>query len=91
MADSIILNQVVPLGTHPPLRLFSINGSLVELLDKSIGSRLWIIMRNKKEFVGTLSGFDDFVSKLTCSLTRLHSSFIHSFIVALPAFRYGLD
>jgi hypothetical protein len=37
--------------------------SILELLDKSIGSPLWIIMRNKKEFIGTLCGFDDFVSK----------------------------
>lgn len=33
-----------------------------ELIDKCIGSRLWIIMKGDKEFLGTLRGFDDYVS-----------------------------
>lgn len=35
-----------------------------ELIDKCIGSRLWIVMKGDKEFLGTLRGFDDYVS--TC-------------------------
>ena len=35
-----------------------------ELVDKCIGSRIHIIMKNDKEIVGTLLGFDDFVSIL---------------------------
>jgi U6 snRNA-associated Sm-like protein LSm5 len=35
----------------------------LELIDKCIGSRLWIIMKGDKELVGTLRGFDDYVSK----------------------------
>ena len=34
----------------------------VELVDKCIGSRIHIIMKNDKEIVGTLLGFDDFVN-----------------------------
>ena len=34
----------------------------LELVDKCIGSRIHIIMRNDKEIVGTLLGFDDFVN-----------------------------
>lgn len=34
----------------------------LELIDKCIGSRIWVIMKNEREFVGTLQGFDDFVS-----------------------------
>uniref|UniRef100_A0A915HLK5 U6 snRNA-associated Sm-like protein LSm5 n=1 Tax=Romanomermis culicivorax TaxID=13658 RepID=A0A915HLK5_ROMCU len=34
----------------------------LELVDKCIGSRLWIIMKNDKEIVGTLLGFDDYVN-----------------------------
>lgn len=34
----------------------------LELVDKCIGSRIWIIMRGDKELVGTLRGFDDFVN-----------------------------
>ncbi|UXI22621.1 hypothetical protein NH340_JMT08564 [Sarcoptes scabiei] len=35
----------------------------LELIDKCIGSKIHIIMKNDKEIVGTLLGFDDFVSK----------------------------
>lgn len=35
-----------------------------ELVDKCIGSRIHIIMKNDKEIVGTLLGFDDFVNIL---------------------------
>mmetsp|Transcript_4818 Transcript_4818/g.7304 ORF Transcript_4818/g.7304 Transcript_4818/m.7304 type:complete len:85 (-) Transcript_4818:23-277(-) len=34
----------------------------LELIDKCIGSRLWIIMKGDKELVGTLRGFDDCVN-----------------------------
>lgn len=33
-----------------------------ELIEECIGSRLWIIMRGDKEFVGTLRGFDNYVN-----------------------------
>lgn len=36
----------------------------VELVDKCVGSKIHIIMKNDKEIVGTLLGFDDFVSIL---------------------------
>eukprot|EP01016_Furgasonia_blochmanni_P051155 TRINITY_DN800_c0_g1_i11.p2 TRINITY_DN800_c0_g1~~TRINITY_DN800_c0_g1_i11.p2 ORF type:complete len:100 (-),score=8.22 TRINITY_DN800_c0_g1_i11:202-501(-) len=32
----------------------------LELLDKCIGSKIWIMMKNDKEIVGILRGFDDF-------------------------------
>jgi len=34
----------------------------LELIDKCIGSRIFIIMKNEKEIVGTLLGFDDCVN-----------------------------
>eukprot|EP01134_Creolimax_fragrantissima_P007319 CFRG7319T1 len=34
----------------------------LELVDKCIGSRMWVILKNNKELVGTLLGFDDFVN-----------------------------
>ena len=43
----------------------------IELVDKCIGSRIHIIMKNDKEIVGTLLGFDDFVSIL-CNRIRDH-------------------
>jgi U6 snRNA-associated Sm-like protein LSm5 len=36
----------------------------LELIDKAIGSQIWILMRGKTELVGTLRGFDDYVSIL---------------------------
>lgn len=35
----------------------------LELIDKAIGSQIWILMRGTKEIVGTLRGFDDYVSE----------------------------
>ena len=32
------------------------------LIDKSVGSRLWVIMKGDKEIVGTLKGFDEYVN-----------------------------
>jgi hypothetical protein len=34
----------------------------LELIDKAIGSQMWILLRGTKEVVGTLRGFDDYVS-----------------------------
>ncbi|KAJ3189001.1 RNA-binding protein lsm5 [Irineochytrium annulatum] len=34
----------------------------LELVDKCIGSKIWVLMKSDKEFTGTLLGFDDFVS-----------------------------
>lgn len=42
-----------------------------ELVDKCIGSRIHIVMKTDKEIVGTLLGFDDFVSILCKQQTRL--------------------
>lgn len=32
----------------------------LELIDKAIGSQIWILMRGTKEIVGSLRGFDDY-------------------------------
>lgn len=34
----------------------------LELIDKAIGSQIWILMRGTKEIVGNLRGFDDYVN-----------------------------
>ena len=34
----------------------------LELIDKAIGSKIWILMRGKTEIVGVLRGFDDYVN-----------------------------
>ena len=40
------------------------------LIDKCIGSKIWILMRNDKEIVGTLRGFDEYVNMV--SLIAFH-------------------
>jgi U6 snRNA-associated Sm-like protein LSm5 len=42
----------------------------LELVDKCIGSRLYILMKNEKEFLGTLKGFDDFVNMVLTDVTE---------------------
>jgi small nuclear ribonucleoprotein (snRNP)-like protein len=59
------------------------NTSLIlptELLDRCVGSRIWVLMKNDKELVGTLRGFDMYVNmvrgRCSCSghLTALRVS-----------------
>ncbi|XP_021963004.1 U6 snRNA-associated Sm-like protein LSm5 [Folsomia candida] len=42
----------------------------LELVDKCIGSRIHIIMKNDKEIVGTLLGFDDYVNMVLEDVTE---------------------
>lgn len=57
--------------------------NVLELVDKCIGSRIHIVMKTDKEIVGTLLGFDDFVSILFIVLnTLLTNAFsLHDFIL----------
>lgn len=49
----------------------SVNSLLpLELIDKCIGSKIHIIMKNDKEIVGTLLGFDDFVNMVLEDVTE---------------------
>lgn len=54
VADAAAGSQVLPL----------------ELVDKCIGSRIWVIMRGDKELVGTLRGFDEFVNMVMEDVTE---------------------
>ncbi|KIW62067.1 U6 snRNA-associated Sm-like protein LSm5 [Exophiala xenobiotica] len=42
----------------------------LELIDKCVGSRLWIVMKGDKEFAGTLLGFDDYVNMVLEDVTE---------------------
>jgi len=33
-----------------------------ELVDRCVGSQIWVVMKGDKEFSGRLAGFDDYVS-----------------------------
>ena len=43
----------------------------IELIDKCVGSRIWVIMKGDKEFAGTLLGFDDYVNMVLEDVTEL--------------------
>lgn len=42
----------------------------LELIDKCIGSKIHVIMKNDKEIVGTLLGFDDYVNMVLEDVTE---------------------
>jgi hypothetical protein len=44
--------DATPAAAAAPSRLLPL-----ELIDKCVGSRLWVVMKNEREFVGTLRGF----------------------------------
>ena len=44
--------------------------TFAELIDKCIGSRMWVVMRGDKELVGTLRGFDDYVNMVLEDVTE---------------------
>jgi len=46
----------------------------LELIDKCIGSSLWIIMKGNKELVGTLRGFDEYVNMVRAPLPPASSA-----------------
>jgi hypothetical protein len=50
-------------------KMSSIKMMPLALLDKCIGQRLWIIMKSKREFAGTLRGFDDFFNMVLENVT----------------------
>ncbi|CAL8579738.1 RNA-binding protein lsm5 [Xanthoria parietina] len=49
-----------------------------ELIDKCVGSRLWVIMKGDKEFAGTLLGFDDYVNMVLEDVTEFDYSGSHT-------------
>ncbi|KAK1829672.1 hypothetical protein QBC39DRAFT_356174 [Podospora conica] len=49
----------------------------LELIDKCIGSRIWVIMKGDKEFTGTLVGFDDYVNMVLEDVTEYDYSGNH--------------
>ncbi|EXL95359.1 hypothetical protein FOIG_12265 [Fusarium odoratissimum NRRL 54006] len=49
----------------------------LELIDKCVGSRIWVIMKGDKEFSGTLVGFDDYVNMVLEDVTELYEQHLH--------------
>jgi U6 snRNA-associated Sm-like protein LSm5 len=50
---------------HPKGKTLQNNPSTIlpsELIDRCIGSKIWVVMKGDKEIVGTLRGFDVYVN-----------------------------
>ncbi|KAM0786687.1 RNA-binding protein lsm5 [Microbotryomycetes sp. NB124-2] len=46
----------------------------LELVDKAIGSKIWVIMKTEREFAGTLLGFDDYVNMVLDDVTEYENT-----------------
>ncbi|KDE05727.1 U6 snRNA-associated Sm-like protein LSm5 [Microbotryum lychnidis-dioicae p1A1 Lamole] len=46
----------------------------LELIDKAIGSKIWVIMKTEREFTGTLLGFDDYVNMVLDDVTEYETT-----------------
>ncbi|KAK0537742.1 RNA-binding protein lsm5 [Tilletia horrida] len=42
----------------------------LELIDRCIGSSIWVILKGNREMVGTLLGFDDYVNMVLENVTE---------------------
>ncbi|EFC49550.1 predicted protein [Naegleria gruberi] len=42
----------------------------LELIDKCIGSSIFVLMKDDKELVGTLRGFDDYINMILDNVTE---------------------
>ncbi|KAH7576320.1 hypothetical protein JRO89_XS01G0035200 [Xanthoceras sorbifolium] len=47
-----------------------------ELIDRCIGSKIWVIMKGDKELVGTLRGFDVYVNMVLEDVIEYHPSYV---------------
>ncbi|KAG0742559.1 hypothetical protein G6F16_008421 [Rhizopus arrhizus] len=45
-----------------------------ELIDKCIGSNIWVVMKSEKEFTGKLLGFDDYVNMVLEDVTEYENT-----------------
>ncbi|EFP81535.2 U6 snRNA-associated Sm-like protein LSm5 [Puccinia graminis f. sp. tritici CRL 75-36-700-3] len=46
----------------------------LELIDRCIGSRIWVIMKTGREFTGKLLGFDDYVNMVLEDVTEFETT-----------------
>lgn len=60
-AQNTIENSTFSTSTYPTTTAMA-EVLPLEIIDKSIGHRIKVLMTNEKEFTGTLVGFDDFVN-----------------------------
>ncbi|KAG1675576.1 hypothetical protein FOA52_014164 [Chlamydomonas sp. UWO 241] len=62
---------------HPKGRQLQNNPSHLlpsELIDRCIGSRIWVVMKGDKEIIGTLRGFDVYVNMVLEDVTEIETT-----------------
>ncbi|MBA0822023.1 hypothetical protein Goarm_018843, partial [Gossypium armourianum] len=62
--DRALNNSLKAMANNPSQLLPS------ELIDRCIGSKIWVIMKGDKELVGTLRGFDVYVNMVLEDVTE---------------------
>ncbi|KAF3912190.1 hypothetical protein ABW21_db0208144 [Orbilia brochopaga] len=79
-------SQILPLGTAASMLsprpksacrralLTQFRPRRIELVDKCVGSKIWVVMKGEKEFSGTLVGFDDYVNMVLEDVTEYDGS-----------------
>lgn len=63
----------------------------LELVDRCIGSPIWVLMKNEREFTGTLMGFDDYVSEYGSVYLMMKDVWIWVKVWAYDIFHLLLD
>lgn len=64
-----MLLLLFPSLCHPVMPLPCLSPH-AELIDKCVGSKIWIIMKGNREFVGTLQGIDEYVNMVLEDVTE---------------------
>eukprot|EP01031_Cornospumella_fuschlensis_P039326 gene39327-47867_t len=44
------------------------------LIDKCIGSKIWVLLKSEKEIVGTLRGFDEYVNMVLDDVVEIENT-----------------
>ncbi|MEE6465647.1 hypothetical protein FKM82_006634 [Ascaphus truei] len=58
------------------------------MVDKCIGSRIHIVMKSDKEIVGTLLGFDDFITPEGRRITKLDQILLNGNNITMDNLRF---
>ncbi|KAJ8292624.1 Sm-like protein LSM5 [Rhodotorula toruloides] len=75
-ASHTVLHTPLCSITSSSLPLFGSASTILplELVDRAIGSKVWVIMKTEREFTGTLVGFDDYVNMVLEDVTEYETT-----------------
>ncbi|CAJ1972538.1 unnamed protein product [Sphenostylis stenocarpa] len=74
--DSALIYQHILVLVFPDVfKTYDLRWKNTELIDRCIGSKIWVIMKGDKELVGTLRGFDVYVNMVLEDVTEYISDY----------------